>query len=60
MKRFLGADREAAVKLAAGRYTQFVHSLEDETIPFANDMWVLAGSSHHFLTRVRISRYLRR
>ena len=43
-KRFLGAEREAAVKLAVGRYTQFLHSLKDETIPLSNDMWVLAGS----------------
>lgn len=43
-KRFLGEDREATVKLAVGRYTQFLHSLKDETIPLSNDMWVLAGT----------------
>ncbi|HWV57679.1 MAG TPA: TonB-dependent receptor, partial [Longimicrobiales bacterium] len=42
-KWFLGTDRDAAVKVAVGRYTQFLHSLKDETLPLSNDMWVLAG-----------------
>jgi hypothetical protein len=41
-KRFLGADHEAAVKLALGRYTQFVHSLRVEDIPIGNDRWIVA------------------
>jgi len=44
VKRFLGAGRDAAIKLAVGRYTQFLHSLKDETLPLSNDMWVLAGA----------------
>lgn len=43
VKRFLGAKHEAAIKLAAGRYTQFLHSLRDETLPFSNEVWVVAG-----------------
>jgi hypothetical protein len=43
LKRFLGAEREAAVKLSAGRYAQFVHSLRDEALPISNDTWVTAG-----------------
>jgi hypothetical protein len=39
-KRFLGARRDAAVKLAVGRYVQFVHSLRDEQLPVSNDYWV--------------------
>lgn len=42
VKRFLvGGD--LAVKLALGRYTQFLHSLRDEEIPLGLDIWVLAG-----------------
>jgi hypothetical protein len=41
VKRFLGG--EVAVKAAAGRYTQFLHSLRDEEIPIGLDIWVLAG-----------------
>lgn len=41
VKRFLGDD--AAVKLALGRYTQFVHSIRDEELPIGIDVWVLAG-----------------
>ena len=33
VKRFLGARRDAAVKVAAGRYVQFLHSLRDENAP---------------------------
>jgi hypothetical protein len=42
VKRFLGGG-DLAVKLAAGRYTQFVHSLRDEELPLGIDFWVLAG-----------------
>jgi hypothetical protein len=44
VKRFLGADRGAAVKVAAGRYVQFLHSLRDEQLPLSNDTWVLADA----------------
>jgi hypothetical protein len=39
-KRFLGGRRDAAVKVAVGRYVQFVHSLRDEQLPVSNDYWV--------------------
>jgi hypothetical protein len=42
VKRFLGGG-DLAVKLAAGRYTQFVHSLRDEELPLGLDFWVLTG-----------------
>lgn len=42
VKRFLDADR--AIKLAVGRYAQFVHSLRDEELPLGIDVWVLAGN----------------
>jgi len=42
VKRFF-AGGDAAVKLAAGRYTQFVHSLRDEELPLGLDIWILAG-----------------
>jgi hypothetical protein len=42
VKRFLGPRRDAAVKVAAGRYVQFIHSLRDEALPISNDRWVLA------------------
>lgn len=42
VKRFLGPRRDAAVKLAIGRYVQFLHSLRDEALPVSNDRWVLA------------------
>jgi hypothetical protein len=41
VKRFLGED--LALKLAVGRYSQFVHSLRDEELPLGIDVWVLAG-----------------
>lgn len=41
-KRFF-ARGDWAVKAAAGRYTQFVHSVRDEEIPIGLDVWVLAG-----------------
>ena len=43
VKRFI-RDRNAAVRLAGGRYSQFLHSLRDEEIPFGIDVWVLAGA----------------
>ncbi|HEX6369279.1 MAG TPA: TonB-dependent receptor [Longimicrobium sp.] len=42
VKRFLGPRRDAAVKVAVGRYVQFLHSLRDEALPVSNDRWVLA------------------
>jgi hypothetical protein len=45
VKRFLGPRRDAAVKLAAGRYVQFLHSLRDENLPVSNDTWVLADEA---------------
>jgi hypothetical protein len=45
VKRFLGADRGAALKVAAGRYVQFLHSLRDEQLPLSNDTWVLADAN---------------
>jgi hypothetical protein len=44
VKRFLGAEREAAVKVAAGRYVQWLHSLRDEQLPVSNDTWILADA----------------
>jgi hypothetical protein len=41
-KRFFG-DRSVALKLAAGRYAQFVHSLRDEELPLGIDIWVLTS-----------------
>ncbi|MDE2973826.1 MAG: TonB-dependent receptor [Gemmatimonadota bacterium] len=43
IKRFVH-DRNAAVRLAAGRYSQFLHSIRDEEVPFGIDVWVLAGA----------------
>jgi hypothetical protein len=42
VKRFF-ADGEVALKVAAGRYTQFLHSVRDEELPLGLDIWVLAG-----------------
>jgi hypothetical protein len=43
VKRFLrGGD--VALKFAAGRYTQFLHSLRDEDLPLGLDIWVLSGA----------------
>jgi hypothetical protein len=42
VKRFFRRG-DLAVKLAAGRYTQFLHSLRDEELPIGLDIWVLAG-----------------
>jgi hypothetical protein len=41
-KRFL--DANTAVKLAVGRYAQYLHSLRDEELPIGIDIWVLAGT----------------
>ena len=41
-KRFF-ASGDAAVKVAVGRYTQFLHSLRDEELPLGLDFWVLSG-----------------
>jgi hypothetical protein len=43
VKRFVGAERVTAVKLAAGRYTQFLQSLRNEEFPLSNDIWIAAG-----------------
>lgn len=42
VKRFF-AGGDGALKVAAGRYTQFVHSVRDEALPLGIDVWVLAG-----------------
>jgi hypothetical protein len=42
VKRFVGPG-DAAFRLAAGRYVQFVHSLRDEELPLGIDIWVTAG-----------------
>ena len=43
VKRFLRGG-SSAVRLATGRYTQFIHSTRDEEFPFGIDTWVLAGA----------------
>lgn len=43
LKRFF-YDGNGALKLAAGRYTQYVHSLRDEELPLGLDIWILAGA----------------
>ena len=42
LKRFFD-NGDVALKLAAGRYTQFLHSLRDEELPLGLDVWVIAG-----------------
>ena len=42
VKRFF-AGGDVALKMAAGRYTQFMHSIRDEELPLGLDIWVLAG-----------------
>lgn len=44
-KYFFGARQNTAVKFAAGRYTQFLHSLRDEQLPISNETWVLADAA---------------
>ncbi len=41
IKRFFGDDW--ALKLAAGRYTQALHSLRNEEVPIGIDLWITAG-----------------
>jgi hypothetical protein len=41
VKRFLSDD--VALKMAVGRFTQFIHSLRDEELPLGIDIWVLTG-----------------
>ncbi len=43
VRRFL-RDRSAAVRLAVGRYSQFIHSTRDEEFPIGIDTWVLTGA----------------
>jgi hypothetical protein len=43
VKRFVDGG-DAAFKLAAGRYTQALHSLRDEEVPIGIDLWVTAGA----------------
>lgn len=45
VKRFFGRERDGAVKLSLGRYTQFLHSLRDESFPLSNDTWIVADAS---------------
>src|SRR5690606_13924305 len=42
VKRFF-AGGLAALKLSAGRYTQYLHSVRDEELPLGLDTWVVAG-----------------
>ena len=42
VKRFF-RDGDMAVKAAAGRFTQFLHSARDDEIPIGIDVWVLTG-----------------
>src|SRR5690606_235483 len=42
VKRFFVGGR-AALKLSAGRYTQYLHSVRDEELPLGLDTWVVAG-----------------
>jgi hypothetical protein len=41
--RRLLADGDLALKVSAGRYAQFVHSIRDEELPLGIDVWVTAG-----------------
>jgi hypothetical protein len=43
LKYFIGSG-DQALKLAAGRYAQFAHSLRDEELPLGIDIWVLSGT----------------
>jgi len=43
VKRFIAGD-VAAVKVSAGRYTQYLHSVRDEELPLGLDTWVVAGA----------------
>lgn len=48
-KLFL-AGGDVAVKVAAGRFAQFVHSIRDEELPLGIDVWVLAGERAPLVT----------
>lgn len=52
VKRFI--TRDAALKLAVGRYAQFMHSLRDEALPIGIDVWVLAGERAPYTTSDQI------
>ncbi len=43
VKRFV-ANKNAAVKMSVGRYTQFLHSVRDEELPLGLDVWILSGA----------------
>ena len=55
VRRFVRG-RDVAVKLAAGRYSQFAQSLRDEELPIGIDIWVLAGerASHVVSDQVQL------
>lgn len=42
VKRFV-SNKNAALKMSVGRYTQFLHSVRDEELPLGLDVWVLTG-----------------
>jgi hypothetical protein len=42
VKHFI--NNNVAVKIAGGRYNQFLHSLRDEELPVGIDVWVLSGT----------------
>jgi hypothetical protein len=42
LRRFLG-EGDLALKLSAGRYAQFVHSIRDEEVPLGIDFWVTSA-----------------
>lgn len=41
LKRFLSDD--VAIRMAVGRYAQFMHSLRDEELPLGIDVWMVSG-----------------
>jgi hypothetical protein len=43
VKRFFHSG-DVALKFAAGRYSQFIHSIRDEEMPVGIDVWVLTGT----------------
>jgi len=43
VKRFI-AGEAVAVKVSAGRYTQYLHAVRDEDLPLGLDTWVVAGA----------------
>ncbi len=44
LKRFY-RNGDLAAKVAAGRYTQFVHSLRDEELPLGLDIWIISDEN---------------